>query len=145
MIGRSRGRIALLLRHLGPAALVVAALLVLDSTTIDSAVSGWFFDPVAGAFPLRYNVAFEAVTHHWTKYVVILVASAVVATLLLSFVIPEYVVLLKGWDHHTAALKAIVAGDAARAEAEIVADITEAAHYLGGLADTTGQLRRPPG
>ena len=31
----------------------------------------------------------------------------------LSFVIPEYVVLLKGWDHHTAALKAIVAGDAA--------------------------------
>jgi len=61
----------------------------------------------------------------------------------LSFVIPEYVVLLKGWDHHTAALKAIVAGDAARAEAEIVADITEAAHYLGGLADTTGQLRRP--
>ena len=52
----------------------------------------------------------------------------------LSFVIPEYVVLLKGWDHHTAALKAIVAGDAERAEAEIVADITEAAHYLGGLA-----------
>ena len=34
----------------------------------------------------------------------------------LSFVIPEYVVLLKGWDHHTAALKAIVAGDAERAE-----------------------------
>ena len=33
----------------------------------------------------------------------------------LSFVIPEYVVLLKGWDHHTAALKAIVAGDAERA------------------------------
>jgi hypothetical protein len=23
----------------------------------------------------------------------------------LSFVIPEYVILLKGWDHHTAALK----------------------------------------
>ena len=62
----------------------------------------------------------------------------------LSFVIPEYVVLLKGWDHHTAALKAIMAGDAERAEAEIVADITEAAHYLGGLADATGQLRRPP-
>jgi DNA-binding GntR family transcriptional regulator len=26
----------------------------------------------------------------------------------LSLVIPEYVVLLKGWDHHTAALKAIM-------------------------------------
>lgn len=63
----------------------------------------------------------------------------------LSFVIPEYVVLLKGWDHHTAALKAIVAGDADGAEREIVADITEAAHYLAGLADSTGQLRRPPG
>ena len=61
----------------------------------------------------------------------------------LSFVIPEYVVLLKGWDHHTAALKAIVAGDADAAEREIVADITEAAEYLGGLADARGQLRRP--
>lgn len=61
----------------------------------------------------------------------------------LSFVIPEYVVLLKGWDHHTAALKAIVAGDADAAEREIVADITEAAHYLESLADSTGRLRRP--
>jgi DNA-binding GntR family transcriptional regulator len=63
----------------------------------------------------------------------------------LSFVIPEYVVLLKGWDHHTAALKAIIAGDADGAEREIVADITEAAHYLASLADATGQLRRPAG
>jgi DNA-binding GntR family transcriptional regulator len=61
----------------------------------------------------------------------------------LSFVIPEYVVLLKGWDHHTAALKAIVAGDADAAEREIVADITEAADYLVSLADVSGQLRRP--
>ncbi|WP_441242099.1 GntR family transcriptional regulator [Tardiphaga sp. 768_D3_N2_1] len=61
----------------------------------------------------------------------------------LSFVIPEYVVLLKGWDHHTAALKAIVAGDADAAEREIVADITEAADYLASLADANGQLRRP--
>jgi DNA-binding GntR family transcriptional regulator len=63
----------------------------------------------------------------------------------LSFVIPEYVVLLKGWDRHTAALKAIMAGDGDGAEREIVADITEAAHYLASLADSTGQLRRPPG
>lgn len=61
----------------------------------------------------------------------------------LSFVIPEYVVLLKGWDHHTAALKAITAGDAEAAEREIVADITEAAHYLEGLAGAHGQLLRP--
>ena len=63
----------------------------------------------------------------------------------LSFVIPQYVVLLKGTDRHTAALNAIVAGDADAAEREIVADITEAAHYLAGLADSTGQLRRPAG
>jgi DNA-binding GntR family transcriptional regulator len=63
----------------------------------------------------------------------------------LSFVIPEYVVLLKGTDRHTAALKAIMAGDADGAEREIVADITEAAQYLAGLADSTGQLRRPVG
>lgn len=61
----------------------------------------------------------------------------------LSFVIPEYVVSLKGWDRHTAMLKAIAAGDGATAEHEIVADITEAAQYLGGLADASGQLRRP--
>ena len=63
----------------------------------------------------------------------------------LSFVIPEYVVLLKGTDHHTAALKAIMAGDADGAEREIVADITEAAQYLAGFADSSGQLRRPVG
>ncbi len=61
----------------------------------------------------------------------------------LTFVIPEYVVLLKGTDHHTAALKAIMAGDADGAESAIVADISEAAQYLAVLADSTGRLRRP--
>ena len=40
---------------------------------------------------------------------------------------------------------AIVAGDAEAAEREMVADITEAAHYLEGLAVSSGQLRRPGG
>jgi DNA-binding GntR family transcriptional regulator len=61
----------------------------------------------------------------------------------LSFVIPEYVLSLKGSDHHTAALKAINAGNPDKAEAEIVADITEAASYLEGLADETGRLKSP--
>jgi DNA-binding GntR family transcriptional regulator len=61
----------------------------------------------------------------------------------LSFVIPEYVLSLKGTDHHQAALDAIGTGDADAAEAEIVADITEAATYLQGLADFTGKLRPP--
>jgi hypothetical protein len=37
----------------------------------------------------------------------------------------------------------IVAGDADVAEREIVADVTEVAQYLEGLADASGQLRRP--
>jgi len=62
----------------------------------------------------------------------------------LSFVIPEYVLSLKGTDHHKAALDGIRDGDTDQAEAEIVADITEASRYLSSLADETGKLR-PPG
>lgn len=61
----------------------------------------------------------------------------------LSFVVPDYVLSLKGTDRHVAALNAIRAGAGATAEAEIVADIEEAARYLGGLADSSGRLRRP--
>ena len=61
----------------------------------------------------------------------------------LSFVIPEYVVLLKGWDHHTAALKAIMAGDADGAEREIVADITEAAQLSCGSCRFDGTIAPP--
>jgi DNA-binding GntR family transcriptional regulator len=61
----------------------------------------------------------------------------------LSFVIPQYVLSLKGSDHHTAAMKAIIKGDADKAEAEIVADISEAANYLEGLAGPSGQLQAP--
>lgn len=61
----------------------------------------------------------------------------------LSFVVPEYVLSRKGTDHHTAALEAITRGNAQTAEAEIVADIEEAASYLAGLADCDGRLKSP--
>ena len=61
----------------------------------------------------------------------------------LSFVIREYALSSKGRDHHKAALDGIRNGDADEAEVEIVADITEAARYLGSLADETGKLRAP--
>jgi DNA-binding GntR family transcriptional regulator len=61
----------------------------------------------------------------------------------LSFVIPRYVLSLKGSDHHTAALNGILKGAGELAEAAVVADITEAANYLGQLADATGRLIRP--
>ena len=62
----------------------------------------------------------------------------------LSFVVPDYVLSLKGTDRHQAALEAIRGGDGARAEREIVADIEEAASYLLTLADDEGRLV-PPG
>jgi len=88
MIAGDSARPDFLLRHLGLALPVVALLLVLEATTIDAAITGWFFDPVTNRFPLRYNTLFEIVTHQWAKYVVVLVACAVIATWLMSFVLP---------------------------------------------------------
>ena len=62
----------------------------------------------------------------------------------LSFVVPEYVLSLRGTDHHEAALGAIQRGDGGAAEAEIVADIEEAAEYLLSLRDSTGLLQPAP-
>lgn len=61
----------------------------------------------------------------------------------LTYVIPEYVLLLRGTDHHEKILEALEAGDGDAAETEIVADITEAASYLAQCADSTGRIRRP--
>jgi membrane-associated PAP2 superfamily phosphatase len=82
-------RPAFLLRHLGAALLCAALLLALEATTIDSMISGWFFDPVAGDFPLHYNGALEVFGHFGTKLLVIIVACCVIALYLLSFALPE--------------------------------------------------------
>ncbi len=59
----------------------------------------------------------------------------------LSFVIPEYVLSLKGTDHHQAILEAMRKGDPEAAEREMVADIEEAASYLMSLSDAQGRIR----
>ncbi len=61
----------------------------------------------------------------------------------LSFVIPDYVYLLKGTDHHVRVLDALSRNDPATAETEIVSDIEEAGQYLLGLTDSEGRIRRP--
>ena len=60
----------------------------------------------------------------------------------LSFVVPEYVLSLKGTDHHVAVLAAIRARDGLRAETEIAADIEEASRFLESLAGRDGRIRR---
>ena len=60
----------------------------------------------------------------------------------LSLVIPDYVQSLKGTDHHVAILEAIRSGSGQNAEAEVVADIEEAASYLLGLTGRDGRIRR---
>ena len=72
---------------LAPAAVFVT-LLLLETTDVDRAVSHWFYDTATGTFPLRHTFLFDTVLHHWTKYVVIMIASMVIATWLLSHVLP---------------------------------------------------------
>jgi membrane-associated PAP2 superfamily phosphatase len=71
-----------------PLAVLLPLLLVLELTNVDRSVSGWFFDEATGRFPLHYNATFEIVTHHWAKYVVVLIACAAIGAWLMSFVIP---------------------------------------------------------
>src|SRR5262245_37218559 len=78
-----------LLLHLGPALAVAVLLLLMERSGIDSTVSSWFFDPAAGAFPLRYNSVLEIVGHQWTKQLVLVMACSVIGTYLLSFLLRE--------------------------------------------------------
>lgn len=64
---------------------------------------------------------------------------------ILTYVIPDYVVSLRGSDHHQKIVAAIEAGDGPTAEAEIVSDIEEAAGYLLSCADAQGRIRRTRG
>lgn len=74
-----------LILHLGPLLGAVALLLAMERTPADSVVTGWFFDPAAGIFPLRYSTGLEVVGHQWAKLLVILVACGAIASYLLSF------------------------------------------------------------
>jgi membrane-associated PAP2 superfamily phosphatase len=76
------------LRHLGPALVIAAVLLALDTTPLDSVISNWFFDSVAGAFPLRHNAVLEVLGHLWAKELIVMAAGCVIGMCLLSFVHP---------------------------------------------------------
>ena len=79
--------------YLLPVALVAAVIVALDSAGIDPVISGWFFDAHAGEFPWRHNGFLEVVMHHWTKYLVVLVAMAAFAGYMISFLAPQLIPL----------------------------------------------------
>jgi len=62
---------------------------------------------------------------------------------ILTYVIPEYVLTLRGSDHHERIVEAIAAGDSETSESETIADIEAAANYLLSCADDDGRIRRP--
>jgi membrane-associated PAP2 superfamily phosphatase len=87
--GSTETRARLCLRHLLSAMVIALALVALEATSLDATVSGWFYDPASGAFPLRYNAVLETVSHQWAKQLVIFIAGCAIALFLLSFVLPE--------------------------------------------------------
>jgi membrane-associated PAP2 superfamily phosphatase len=82
------GRTDFWLRHLGPALVIAAVLLALDTTRLDSVISNWFFDPVAGVFPRRHDKALEVLGHQWAKELIVLVVGCVIGMYFLSFLQP---------------------------------------------------------
>ncbi len=61
----------------------------------------------------------------------------------LTYVIPDYVLLLKGSDCHQAALEALRRADPEAAAAAIRQDIAEAGQYIAGLVDENGWIGAP--
>lgn len=85
----AESRPVFLLRQFTPMLMLAAILLALEATRFDAIVTGWFYDAAAGGFPLRYNGFLEVVAHQWTKMLVVVTACAVIAMLVLSYVIHE--------------------------------------------------------
>lgn len=67
---------------------LLAALLAMETTGIDRAVSQWFYDQGTHSFPLRTSFLFETVLHHWAKYSVILGTSVIAAAFVFTYFVP---------------------------------------------------------
>jgi membrane-associated PAP2 superfamily phosphatase len=75
--------------YLLPALAVAGLLMLLETTPLDERVSGWFFNPGTHEFPLRYNAFLEIVMHHWTKYLVALIAVAAIAGYAITYIVRQ--------------------------------------------------------
>lgn len=67
---------------------IAAGLLVLDRTDVDLWLAAVLYDPTARAFPLRTTFLFDTILHHWTKYIVVLLACLAWAGYLLTHAVP---------------------------------------------------------
>jgi membrane-associated PAP2 superfamily phosphatase len=67
---------------------IAAGLLVLDRMDLDLVLATRLYDPVARAFPLRTAFFFDTILHHWTKYVVVLLACLAWGGYLLTHAVP---------------------------------------------------------
>lgn len=75
--------------NLLPALAAALVLLVLEHTSLDAVVTGWFFDHQTREFPLRYDAFLEIIMHHWTKYLIALAAVAAAAGFAITFFVPQ--------------------------------------------------------
>lgn len=71
-----------------PLALAVLAIGLGEGTDIDRVLSRLVFDSTSASFPLRTSFMLEVVMHHWAKSAVVTVACIVVASYVLSFLLP---------------------------------------------------------
>jgi len=67
---------------------VLAALLAMETTGTDLAISHWFYDAAARTFPLRHTFLLDTVLHHWIKYVIILTTCVIAAAYTFTYVAP---------------------------------------------------------
>ena len=67
---------------------LLAALLAMETTGIDRAVSHWVYDQGTHAFPLRSSFLFETILHRWAKYSVILGTSVIAAAFVFTYFVP---------------------------------------------------------
>lgn len=74
-----------------PIVATVLALIGLEASGLDRAITDYFFDPISNNFYWRYNWFLEVIMHRWTKHIAILIAASIIGAVLFSIWIPSLV------------------------------------------------------
>lgn len=73
--------------HCGPPVLIGLALALFEPAALDQKLSAMFYDSTLREFPLRHDWFLEVVMHHWAKYLMVMIAVAMLGGFVLSFCI----------------------------------------------------------